>query len=264
MEAIFKLIAMRQFFKTLAERNKALYYFGLACMVAALVCMVLIVTGTTEVMGVNAWLKPFKFFLSSAIFSFTMAWIMIYLEEKNKVRIYSWVLILVLAFEIIYISYQAAYGQLSHFNVSSAFYGAMFSLMGIAITILTLWTAYIGYLFFIKNFPGLPKAYVWGIRLGIVFFVLFAFEGGLMAARLSHTVGAADGETGLPITNWSTKYGDLRVAHFFGMHSLQVLPLFGWYVARNTKTIFLGALIYLALTTLLFAQALYGKSLFAM
>ena len=84
-----------------------------------------------------------------------------------------------------------------------------------------------------------------------------------MAARLSHTVGAADGGAGLPLTNWSTKYGDLRVAHFLGMHSLQILPLLGWYVARTTKTIFVAAAIYFILTSLTFAQALSGKPLFA-
>ncbi len=255
---------MLLFFKTLQQRNRPLFYFGMACIVSALVCLGLMVVSTTQVMGINAWIKPFKFFLSSAIFSFTMGWIMVYLNEENKVKVYSIVVILILAFEIIYIAYQAALGQLSHFNISSAFYRKMFSLMGIAISILTLWTAYIGYLFFIKTFPGLPTAYVWGIRLGILFFVVFAFEGGLMAPRLSHTVGAADGGAGLPLTNWSTKYGDLRIAHFMGMHSLQALPLFSYYIAKNNKTTFIGAAIYFILTSLLFLQALSGKPFIAM
>ncbi|MGV9384700.1 hypothetical protein ACWDRB_53415 [Nonomuraea sp. NPDC003707] len=39
-----------------------------------------------------------------------------------------------------------------------------------------------------------------------------------------HGVGAPDGD-GMPITNWSTTGGDLRVPHFIGLHSIQVFVL---------------------------------------
>ena len=133
--------------------------------------------------------------------------------------------------------------------------------MGIAISIFTAWTGYIGYLFFIKTFPQLPIHYVWGIRLGILFFVVFAFEGGVMGAILSNTVGAADGSEGLPVTNWSKQYGDLRIAHFLGMHALQIIPLFSFYIANNTTQVVVMGIIYFIITSLLFIQALIGKPL---
>ncbi len=252
---------MIAFLDTLKERNYPLYWFGWFCFVAAIVCVVLMNTSSKQVLGINAWIKPFKFFLSSGIFTWSMAWIMVYLKEQGKVSVFNWVVIIVLAFEILYIAFQAYKGELSHFNVSNAFNGFMFSLMGIAISVLTIWTGYIGYLFFVNSFPELSDSYVWGIRLGILFFVIFAFECGMMAARLSHTVGAPDGGSGLPLMNWSTQHGDLRIAHFLGMHALQLLPLAGYYVLTSTRGILIFASIYFVVTSLLLIQALLGRPL---
>ncbi len=256
---------MNSFLAELKTRNSTLFYFGLACLIAALACIVLLVTSNTMVLGINAWIKPMKFFLSTVFFSWTMGWYISYLNEPRTTTIYNWVLITTFMFELIYITWQAAKGELSHFNISSAFHGMMFSLMGIAITIITAWTGYIAFLFWRKPFPQLTESYVWGIRLGLLLFVVFAFAGGLMAARLSHTVGSVMETTeGLPVLNWSRESGDLRIAHFFGMHALQVLPLLGYFIVRTKRSIILISILYAAIVTALLLQALKGVPLIAL
>jgi hypothetical protein len=250
---------MKLFFEELQSRNELLYWFGWFSVVGTICCFILMQTTTIHVLGVNSWLKPFKFFLSTVIFTWSMGWYLGYLGASKSISTYSWVVVTVLAFELVYISLKASQGQLSHFNISSAFNGAMFSLMGLAISILTMYTAYIGYLFFVNDFPNLPTTYVWGIRMGILLFVVFAFEGGVMGAKLAHTVGSADGGEGLPVTNWSTRHGDLRIAHFVGMHALQLLPLLAYYAVRNVRGIIIIGLLYFVLTSFLFIQALLGK-----
>jgi hypothetical protein len=248
---------MQLFLTTLQSRNRLLFYFGWFCGSCAIVCFALSFFTHTNVLGINAWIKPTKFFISTVFFSWSMGWFLFYLNEQRKTILYSWALVLCLLFELVYIVWQAGKGELSHFNISSAFHGMMFSLMGVVITIITAWTGYIAFLFWKRSFPQLPEAYVWGIRFGLLLFVVFAFAGGIMASRLSHTVGIAMETTkGLPFVNWSTQAGDLRIAHFFGMHALQLLPLLGFYIARSKQQIILFSMIYALLVSVLLWQAL--------
>jgi len=90
-----------------------------------------------------------------------------------------------------------------------------------------------------------------------------------MIGQMAHTVGAVDGGEGLPLVNWSTINGDLRVAHFFGLHGLQIIPLFALWLSKkwnasNSKQImavlFLG-LLYAGWIGFTFYQAKQGMPL---
>lgn len=242
----------------LQDRNSILFWFGVCCLIGGILCAIATKFSTTQVLGINAWIKPMKFFLSIWIFSWTMGWLLEEIKSPRAVYQYSIMVVVVMLIEIIIITWQAANGRLSHFNITNKFYGQLFTLMGIAIVTLTVWTLIIGLRFFKLSTNEIEAGYLWGIRLGIIFFVIFSFEGGLMAARLSHTVGAADGSAGLPVVNWSRQYGDLRVAHFFGLHSLQILPLLGYYITRSSKEMITVATIYFIILIFLFVQALKG------
>ncbi|NTD96341.1 hypothetical protein G6M26_27225 [Agrobacterium tumefaciens] len=251
---------MIKFMKILLDRNILLFNFGLLNLIAALVLLLLMQFYFNQ--GTTNFLKPLKFALSIAIFSWTMGWYAFELKDQPSVYIYSWVVVITLGFEILYISFQAARGQMSHFNTSSPFYFAMTIMMGIVAVILTLWTLYIGILFFTSAVRPLPDYYLWAIRTGIILFVIFAMEGGLMGARFSHSVGEPQKGAAIPLLGWNTRIGDLRVAHFIGMHALQVIPLFSWYVFKNKSATLALACVYAILATFTFFQALQGKPFF--
>ena len=251
-----------QLLSQLSHRNKLLYVFGWLNFIAAFICIIMILITDIQVLGINAWIKPMKFYFSIGIFSWTMAWYLSELNKQRAVRAYSVMCVIVFVIEMLIITWQAANGRLSHFNVSTPLYGILFSVMGIAITVLGIWTGMICYYFFRQRKFDAPMSYIWGIRLGILLFVIFSFEGGLMASRLSHTIGGNDGEAGLPIVNWSKLYGDLRVAHFFGMHALQILPILGFYILKTKTQMISASIIYFLVVLSLFYQAMRGLPLF--
>jgi hypothetical protein len=252
---------MIEFIENLKSKNETLFYFGLICLLLSLIFIALTKLTVTQVYNVNAWYKPFKFALSTCLFSWAMAWYCYELPSFN-IQLFNWSVIILLGFEIVYIAIQANKGQLSHYNLSTPFYSFLYSMMALAATLVTLYTAYVGLLFFTNDFPNLPNYYVWAIRLGIIIFVIFSFEGFVMGSRLSHTIGGEDGGTGIPILNWSTKFGDPRIAHFIGMHALQVIPIISFYVLKNTKMTIILSLLYFLLAVFTLVQALQGKSFF--
>ena len=251
---------MITFFQELKVRNETLFYFGLICLLSSILFLILAKTTSTQVYGVNAWYKPFKFAFSTLTFVWAMAWYCYYLPEFN-IQLFSWSIIVLLGFEVIYIALQASKGQLSHYNSSTPFYSAMFSLMALAATLATLYTAYVGFLFFRNSFPDLPNHYLWAIRLAIIIFVIFSFEGFAMGSRLNHSIGALNDNSNWFIVGWSKTVGDLRVSHFIGMHALQILPLISFYILKNTKATVVLSLFYLLLALFTLFQALQGRPL---
>ncbi len=85
-----------------------------------------------------------------------------------------------------------------------------------------------------------------------------------MSARKGHFVGEQPmAASVLPFTGWSESVGDLRVAHFVGMHSQQVVPLFGalaaWILGNKARPVVVGfAVLYAIGTVALFVEALLG------
>lgn len=227
------------------------------------------------VLGVNAWIKPAKFAASIAVYLLTINWLIgdVALPPRGR-RAVVWGTVAMVSFEMVAISMQAARGVASHFNDSSPFDAAVFALMGIAILANTALAAYLAHRFWTTR-PPLPAPYLWGIRLGLAVFLLACAEGAFMSTQSAHSVGVADGGPGLPIVNWSTRGGDLRAAHFFGMHGLQAIPLVGYWLSargsgpasrtkRAARWVIAAGVVYGAVALGLFLMALAGRPLIRM
>ena len=253
--------------RKLYENQKPLMIAGVISLVCFAVLAIVSLFDLAQILGIDRWIKPMKFFISIAIFVWTVAIYLNFLKDyKKSSRLISWGMIFIFFIEMFIVVMQSARGTTSHFNVKNPFDGMLFAVMGLAIFLNSLLAFYLLFLYF-KAEIDLPKAIIWGMRLGLILFLASSFEGAYMSAQVGHAVGIADGGRGLPLVNWSTEGGDLRVAHFIGMHAFQAVPFFAYTLEKyNVKSAtvwtIVFAAVYFVIFTFLFVQALLGKPLF--
>jgi hypothetical protein len=247
------------------RRDRVLGWTGAWMLVQAAAALALMPFDERTILGLDPWVKPFKFCVSVAIFLWTLAWFLPSLRVARRTkRVLSGSFSLIMILEIGCIVLQSARGVRSHFNVETGFDAAIFSAMGTMIGLNTVLLAVVLGLFLARG-AELSRSYLWAVRLGLMVTLLGSAQGGLIVAHGQHAVGVADGGPGLPFVNWSTEAGDLRVAHMLGLHGMQVIPLFafllgratpGWHEGRRVASVVgfaavyaiaAGAFLYLAL-----------------
>ena len=217
------------------------------------------------ILGLNPWIKPIKFDLSVIIFLITIGALLSALGQwQQQQAIIGWGIGIAMVIENTLISVQSLRGVRSHMNYTTAHDAAIFAAMGIFIALSSVLSAWL--LALLCMTPTLwPAPAAWGARLGLATLLAGSLEGIYMVSNQAHTVGAPDGTPGLPFVNWSLSHGDLRAAHFFALHALQLLPLIGYAISRTPlprttqiTTVAVAFTLYFAATFALFRQALRG------
>ncbi|MFG3190283.1 hypothetical protein [Streptomyces omiyaensis] len=187
--------------------------------------------------GTPIWSKPFKFAVSFVAYCLSLSWMLSLLPRGRRAGWWAGTVVTAAGvLEMVLITLQVVRGRQSHFNQETPFDAAVFQAMGLTVVVLWIGSLVIAVLLLRTRF--LDPATAWTVRLSSLIALVGAAVGFLMtrptSAQLAaddppivgaHSVGVPDGGPSLPVTGWAATGGDLRVAHFFGMHALQLLPL---------------------------------------
>jgi hypothetical protein len=217
------------------KHTKSLFWLAVICVVVAVALIPLWILDSRELLGVSVWEKPMKFYISCAIFSFTYSWLSSFLTRGGRwVKLTGFVIAVSLAVEIVIILAMASIGETSHFNVSTPTAIAIWSIMATFISIVLFSTIFISLMIlFQKQEFNLKLALALGsintaVGMGLAYLMTWPTATQLanyQGIAGAHAVGVSDGGPGLPFLGWSTVAGDLRVGHFFGLHSIQVAAI---------------------------------------
>lgn len=239
--------------------------FALLCLALVVPTLAGLALDARRLAGAPVWLKPLKFQLSLAIHALTVAFALSLLAPATRAwfpaRVAVGAIVAASALELAWIMVQGARARPSHF-ADTPFEQVMFVLMGIGATVIVVATAMLGVLLLAAPRPEAPR---WLAR---------AFGVGLfLSGMLGLVTGFAIGESGgyrigtpppgagtLPLVGWSFAVGDLRVAHFLGLHAAQAVPLLAWAAGglRWPSLVLLGG-AWSAAALALMQQALAGR-----
>ena len=268
------------------HRPLALTTAGMAAM--AVVSAALIFLDPRLITGAPAWVKPFKFFVSVSVYTATWLWMGSMIDSRGRAfRRCGNITAFVLNLEMALVLLQVLRGTRSHFNNTTIFNTAVTVTMGVAITVLWISNVVLAVMLLRKRFAD--PVLSWGVRLGVLSAILGMGSGYLMVMPKpeqiaeqraaghtiengGHAVGAPDDGPAYPLVNWSRTGGDLRPAHFVGLHGMQVLPLLALALSRRrSRTLGAGhrvALVgtatfgWLGLMGVLLVQALRAQPIF--
>jgi hypothetical protein len=219
--------------------------------------------------GIGVWIKPLKFQFSAAVHLATLALIAsLLVEPVRRGRLVTGAAVVsctAAMFEVVYITAQAARGRPSHFSDATTFEAVMYSLMGIFAVLLIAAALVLGWLVWRHARPEIGPGLRSGAALGLgVGFAATLVVAGYLGAQDGHWVGGRPSDAGgLPVTGWAQDGGDLRVAHFFALHMMQIVPLAGWLADRTTGhgrlVAVLATIACLAMVAFTFQQAMAGR-----
>ncbi len=271
--------------------HRPLVWFSASMGVLALVSAVGIFVDDRILVGVPIWTKPFKFSVSFVAYGLTMAWMLSLLPRGRRAGWWAGTVLTVTStIEMVLIVLQVIRGTRSHFNQTTPFDATVFSIMGA--TVAVLWLSALVIAVLLLRARILDRAMAWAVRLSSLIALAGAAVGFLMVRPTpeqlavdnspiigAHSVGVPDGGPSMPVTGWATTGGDLRIAHFFGMHALQLLPLLLIALTAlatrvpalarladeriRLRLVVTASAAYAATFVLLTWQALRGQALFA-
>jgi cytochrome b561 len=254
----------------LGPAARPLWHCAALCLALTPITVLALLADARQLDAVDIWTKPLKFQVSGALHVVTLALLLPLIDrdirERLVTRLLCWAVALCTLGEVLYITLQAGRGRHSHFNLETPLEAMLYSVMGVGAVIMILGAGIIGALIARRPRDGIGPGLKWGAALGLgVGFVATLITAGYLGGNGGHWVGvpATPDGGGIPIFGWSTEVGDLRVAHFFALHMMQVLPLLGWLADRAAPSLAppivgAGTATGIAITTATFLQALAG------
>lgn len=256
----------RSLLAELDARQPLLARTGWAMLATLAVCLIAMMLDPRTLNGVSVWVKPAKFAAAFVAWFWTLAWAWGVLAPAARkgmaAAVVLWGTLVAAAAEQIWIIFRAALGLPSHFAQDPIGAAVYVAVMGVGAVTLVSLAALLGVLVLLRGDHTQPRPWRLAVGLGLLLGgVLGGFTGSTISGQNTPLIASISTDAGaFPPFFWSRDGGDLRVAHFLGVHAMQALPALA-LAGAGAAVIWAGAVGWTALTFGAWALALAGVPL---
>jgi len=217
--------------ETLKHSNPFYFYTGLGFIGLGIITLILIFFDSTQVSGINRWIKPTKFAFSIGLYIITLIYVFDLLPVHWITQIAGSIIIITMVGEIICTVLQASRAVASHFNTSTPFDAKVFSIMGVLIFINTFILIILMLIIIARPEIDLTTKVAFVAALGSI--LIASYFGVKMVSINHHHLYPEMSGRSVPFLGWNIKAGDLRIPHFIGLHGLQIIPLVAFVMQQK-------------------------------
>ena len=243
------------------KRNSILFWYGIFNFLLLVFCVGFSLFDDTQVSGRNAWLLPMKYYFSVGIFILSMGVYLFYLNNvfQRNVLIIGYLLTTFIQTSIVLL--QSVRGVSSFYYPQSPFDKLVFGFQTVSHIFFILLIVVTTFLFYFQKKNSKSQHFTWGIRMGMIIFLIGILIGVFMLIQNYYASGISNVFLENVVLS-KQKHGNVKIPFFLGIHGLQIIPLLSYYFFQNKRQVVNFTLLYFIMMVVFLFMAVINLKIF--
>jgi len=251
---------MYSFVQEQVKRNSILFWYGILNFVMFVFCIGFSLFDDTQVLGKNAWLYPVKYYFSIGIFIWSMGWYLYYLNNVLQRNTLLWGFLLTTLIQTSVVLLQSSRGVSSFYNLNTPFDKLVYGIQTVSQIVFILLMGVTTYFFYFQKKNSKSQHFTWGIRMGMIIFLIGLFIGVYMLIVNKNVF--RNNSAILEKLTLNKKQINLKIPFFLGIHGLQIIPILSYYFFQSKKQVVNFTLLYFIMMIVLLFMAVINLAIF--
>jgi hypothetical protein len=190
-----------------------------------------------------------------------MGWYLYYLNNTLQRNVLIWGFLITTFIQTSLILLQSYRGESSFYNNNTPFDKLVVGFQTVNNIVFFLLMLATTYLFYFQKKNAVSQHFTWGIRMGMIIFLVGIFLGVFILIQ-NYYASSVNNVFLENVGISKQKHGNFNIPFFLGIHALQIIPLLSYYFFQNKRQVINFTLLYFILMVVFFLMAVLNLKIF--